>query len=356
MTVPSASAQWFQGMLPALARRGVDVEDLLARSGIAAELLCDSNASIAHIQIARFWTLACEVTGDPLLALRASQDFRPGCMNQVGYLMLAAPTLADALAHLMRYQQLLSDVSDCELTLDAEGGTLRLEVIPQLHAIPQAINDMMLGATMVFCRWVLGPGFRPRQLCLRRPQPAPSDLELYRRVFDCPIRFDSPMDCLKLSPRNLQAPLPSANPQVFEMHRQHLEERLKRRRQQSISLQVGDVLQQLLPEGEPSRERVAGLLNLSPSTLHRRLLAEGTSYKTLLDQRRAVLAKGYVTQSARPLLDIAFQLGFSDPSNFFRSFKRWYGVSPGRYRKQAGNRTAERHPAASSISAGHTGS
>lgn len=74
---------------------------------------------------------------------------------------------------------------------------------------------------------------------------------------------------------------------------------------------------------------------LSPSTLRRRLLAEGTSYKALLDQRRAVLAKGYVTQSGRPLLDIAFQLGFSDPSNFFRSFKRWYGVSPGRYRKQA---------------------
>lgn len=338
MTRPSVSAQWFQGMLPALERRGVDVARLLTGSGISAQLLQDRDARIAHIHIAQFWTLACEASGDPFLGLRASQDFRPGCMSQVGHLMLASPTLGDALTHLMSYQQLISDVADCEFSLQADGGLMRMELIPQLYAIPQAINDMMLGATMVFCRWLLGPGFRPRQLCLRRPQPQPADLALYRTVFDCPIRFDSQMDCLHLSARDLKTPLPLANPQVFELHRQHLEERLKQRRQQSISLQVGSVLQQLLPEGEPSRERVAGLLNLSPSTLHRRLLAEGTSYKTLLDQRRAVLAKGYVMHSARPLLDIAFQLGFSDPSNFFRSFKRWYGVSPGRYRKQADRR------------------
>ncbi|AWY44249.1 helix-turn-helix domain-containing protein [Pseudomonas putida] len=335
MTMPRASAQWFQGMLPALAQRGVDVEHLLARSGIDPQVLNDSEASIAHIQIAHFWTQACELTGDPLLALRASQDFRPGCMSQVGHLMLAAPTLADALTHLMRYQQLLSDVSDCDFSPQADGATLRLDVTPQVYAIPQAITDMTMGATMVFCRWLLGAGFRPKQVCLRRPPPSPADLALYRSVFDCPIRFDSPNNCMQLSSRDLQTPLPLANPQVFEVHREHLEERLKQRRQQSIALQVGNVLQQLLPEGEPSRERVAGLLNLSPSTLHRRLLAEGTTYKTLLDQRRAVLARGYVIQGTRPLLDIAFQLGFSDPSNFFRSFKRWYGVSPGRYRKQA---------------------
>lgn len=343
MTVPSASAQWFQGMLPALTLQGLDVDRLLSRSGISPQVLLDTEGSIAHIQIAQFWTLACEVTGDPLLALRASRGFRPGCMNQVGYLMMAAPTLAEALSQLMKYQQLLSDVADCEFTPEDDGGTLRMELFPQQYVIPQAITDTMMGAMMVFCRWLLGPAFHPRQVCLKRPQPGPSELALYQDVFGCPLRFDSPTDCMKFSRRDLHAQLPSANPQVFEIHRQHLEERLKKLRHRSISLQVGEMLQVLLPEGEPSRERVASLLNLSPSTLHRRLIAEGTSYKSLLDQRRAVLAKGYVTQSARPLLDIAFELGFSDPSNFFRSFKRWYGISPGRYRKQAHSRPTDCH-------------
>lgn len=335
--VPSASAQWFQGMLPALEALGVNVKALLAMSGIELPEPGDADSSIAHIRIARFWTLACEVTDDPLLALRASRDFRAGSMNQVGYLMLAAPTFAEALSNLERYQRLLSDVSDCSFSVEPDGsGVLRMEVVPQAYPIPQAINDMMLGAAMVFTRWLLGPGHRPRMLCLRRA--APAEMALYREIFDCPLRFDSPQDCLLFSANDLRTPLPLANQQVFEMHRLQLEEWLKRRTQNSLAIQVGDLLQQLLPEGEPSRERVAGLLNLSPSTLHRRLLTEGTSFKTLLDQRRAVLAKGYLTQSARPLLDIAFELGFSDPSNFFRSFKRWYGVSPGHYRKHVGNR------------------
>ncbi len=340
MTLPSASAQWFYGMLPALELYGVNVNALLVRSGIDPAVLQQSDASIAHIQIAHFWTLACDVTNDPLLALRASHHFRPGCMNQVGYMMLAAPTFAEALTHLMRYQRLLSDVSDCGFTLNADGsGQLRLGAAAQTYAIPQAINDMMLGVAMVFSRWLLGAGFRPVKLQLKRP--CPTDLSLYQQVFDCPLHFAAEQDCLHIAASDLHRPLPSANPEVFATHRLQLEERLKRQRQQSVALQVGDALQQLLPEGEPSRERVAELLNLSPSTLHRRLLAEGTTFKTLLDQRRAVLAKGYLTHSGRPLLDIAFQLGFSDPSNFFRSFKRWYGVPPGRYRKLTSKRAGE---------------
>ena len=334
MSPPSASVQWFQGMLPALQAQGVNVARLLNLAGIDRTELERADARIAHMQIALFWTLACEMTDDPLLALRVSRDFRPGSMSEVGYVMMAADTLAQALEVLMRYQRLLSDVSDCHFVTDPDGiGTLSLGLTPQTYAIPQALTDMLLGVAMAFCRWLLGPQFRPRALCLRRQRP--DDVSLYEDIFACPLRFDCSQDSLLLQARDLHRPLPSANAQVFLTHRRQLEEQLLRQQHHCIALQVSDLLQRLLPEGEPSRERIASLLNLSPSTLHRRLLAEGTSFKTLLDQTRAALAKNYLVQSERTLLDIAFQLGFSDPSNFFRSFKRWYGVPPGQFRKQA---------------------
>jgi len=31
--------------------------------------------------------------------------------------------------------------------------------------------------------------------------------------------------------------------------------------------------------------------------------------------------------------EVADQLGFSDASNFSKAFKRWYGVSPDRFRQ-----------------------
>jgi AraC-like DNA-binding protein len=32
------------------------------------------------------------------------------------------------------------------------------------------------------------------------------------------------------------------------------------------------------------------------------------------------------------LLEIAYLLGFADPSNFFRAFRRWFDATPGEYR------------------------
>jgi len=66
--------------------------------------------------------------------------------------------------------------------------------------------------------------------------------------------------------------------------------------------------------------------------LHRRLREENTNYKELLDSTRRALAIEYVRDNQYALGYIAFQLGFSDQSNFSRAFRRWTGKSPKAYR------------------------
>ncbi len=80
----------------------------------------------------------------------------------------------------------------------------------------------------------------------------------------------------------------------------------------------------LLPQGEPKRERVAQALHLSQRTLQRRLQEEGTSYQQLLDDTRRDMAEQYLQQPGLTLLEVAYLLGFADPSNFFRAFRRWF--------------------------------
>jgi AraC-like DNA-binding protein len=334
MRLPTESVQWFNGMLPSLRARGLDVAALVQQSGIDARLLEEPEARIAQIQVARFWTLACAHADDPLLALRASRDFRPGSMHLVGYLMISAATLGQAFTGLLKYQQLLSEVADCRYQQSLDGGCLQVALVEQSYVMPPALTDLMLGNAVAFARWLLGANLKPRLVCLQRAQPR--DLGLYEEIFGCPLRFNCAQNSISFHLDDLNRPLLSANADIYQLHWQLLEERLRRLRQSSIALQVSETLKRLLEDGEPSRERVAGLLHLSSSTLHRRLQAEGTTFKLLLDQTRALLAKQYLVQSERPLLDIAFQLGFSDPSNFFRSFKRWYGVPPGQFRSHAG--------------------
>ena len=70
--------------------------------------------------------------------------------------------------------------------------------------------------------------------------------------------------------------------------------------------------------------------------MQRRLQEEGTSYQQLLDDTRRELAEQYLGQVDLTLLEVAYLLGFADPSNFFRAFRRWFGETPGEYRSRRG--------------------
>jgi AraC-like DNA-binding protein len=84
----------------------------------------------------------------------------------------------------------------------------------------------------------------------------------------------------------------------------------------------------------PKREQAAHFLGMSERTLARRLLAQHTSYETLLDSVRQQKAIEAVEQSSERLADIALALGFAESSTFYRAFKRWTGVAPAQWRQR----------------------
>jgi len=116
------------------------------------------------------------------------------------------------------------------------------------------------------------------------------------------------------------------------LHDRFAGEYLARFSESRVTHKARQVLCRLLPQGEPKREVVAQTLHLSQRTLQRRLQEEGTSFQTLLDDTRRELAEQYLAQPSMTLLEIAYLLGFADPSNFFRAFRRWFDATPGEYR------------------------
>jgi AraC-like DNA-binding protein len=92
-------------------------------------------------------------------------------------------------------------------------------------------------------------------------------------------------------------------------------------------------LLRLLADGEATLGRAASVLHLAPRTLQRRLAKHGLSWQQWLDRNREQLARQYLQDPGLGLSDIALLLGFSEQSAFNRAFRRWVGVSPGRYRR-----------------------
>lgn len=90
------------------------------------------------------------------------------------------------------------------------------------------------------------------------------------------------------------------------------------------------------PGSLPGLVEVAAGQHISPRTLIRRLKREGTAFSTIRDDVRRTLARDLLMNSEFGIGEIAERLGYQDPSNFSRAFRRWWGQSPAAFRKARG--------------------
>jgi AraC-like DNA-binding protein len=100
-----------------------------------------------------------------------------------------------------------------------------------------------------------------------------------------------------------------------------------------------------LPSGQFDLALLSRLSGLSARSLQRQLSSVGLSFSILVDQVRLELARELVRDPRQNLIDIALELGYSDPANFTRAFKRWTGMAPRSYRHDMRHCGPYEHPA-----------
>ena len=135
----------------------------------------------------------------------------------------------------------------------------------------------------------------------------------------------------------LDRPLVSPNEGLFaylERHAEALQARVAG--SASLASRVRELLSARIRQGEPEQAAIAQALAMSERTLQRRLQDEGVTFAVLLDDVRADLGRMYLADPKLAIFEVAFLLGYSEPSAFNRAFRRWTGTSPSDFRRQAG--------------------
>lgn len=130
----------------------------------------------------------------------------------------------------------------------------------------------------------------------------------------------------------LAQPMPAADPQTAAICIRQCEELLdRRRRRRGMSAAIRT---RLIQDSTciPSMHTVAHEMCVAERTLHRRLAAEGTSYRALLDEVRATLA-AELLNSGLTVEETAHRLGYSETSAFTHAHIRWNGYPPSRRRR-----------------------
>jgi AraC-like DNA-binding protein len=276
------------------------------------------------------------VSGNPAIGLDMVRQVRPAALNVVGYALMSSCNLKEGFARLVRYQRIIAEGADLDFQPCAEGYRLSLTILGDRLPPARQSAEGSLAGCLTFCRWLSGTMLRPLEVSFQGP--APDDLEPYRQLFQAPLRFNAQRYALLFRQADVEMPLPTANEALAQLHDRFAGEYLSRFADTRVLHRTRQILCRLLPQGEPRREIVAQALCLSERTLQRRLQEEGSTFQQLLDDTRRDLAVQHLAQPDLAPLEIAYLLGFADPSNFYRAFKRWFGMTPGEYRLAARSR------------------
>jgi AraC-like DNA-binding protein len=200
-------------------------------------------------------------------------------------------------------------------------------------SMADAAVDAVAAVVVHMCRLSAGTGFTPQRLLFGHA--APPDSRPFEDYFRAPVTFAAAHHELELifAADPLTAPLPTGNAALAMANEQIVIDYLARFDRSDMSLQVRAKLIEQLPDGIVDQSRIATALNTSLRNLQRQLQREGMSFRQLLDQTRHDLALGYLSDSALMLNEIAYLLGFSEPANFTRAFRRWTGRTPSEHRE-----------------------
>ena len=316
----------------AVAAAGIAPEELYRRVALDPALLVDPDGRIPYAQLVALYEQAARLTGDRAFGLHLSERTSPRVFDVLGYVVMNSPTLGEALRRVVRYHSIWND--GAEYVFDVDGPVVRLGYRYYGLKAEDCRQDCELTLALVveFGRVMTGFEWSPSEVSFQHPRPA--DVSEHQRIFRGPVYFSRPVNELVFASSLLDRHLNGADPGLCHVLERHAEELLARLpRRGGLTDDVRQLICEALGGGDPGLEAVAQQLGLSARTLQRKLKEEGTSHQNLLDEIRRDLSRRYLREREMAICEVAYLLGFSEPSAFHRAFRRWTGRTPAEFRR-----------------------
>jgi AraC-like DNA-binding protein len=334
----TVAAGFVTGLMSGLAGRPREAEALLAAAGLPARILGDARLRAPIGGYAALYNAVVAHLGDEAFGL-LPHPVRPGAFEFLCRGLLGSRDLGEALDRASRFLAVVLPDLSVELARTEDVAPLRIHEARgtwRRRDDPRRIfaYEWLLRLLHGLACWLVA---RPIPLeSVRFPYLPPPHAADYALIYtphatfrgeSLEATFDAALLALPVrrDEAELAAFLEGAPGKIAMLYR----------RDRESARAVRDHLARVLPLAG-SLADTARALRIAPRTLHRRLQAEGTSFRAVKDALRRELAIAWLARGDRSVAQVAADLGYSEPSAFFRAFHAWTGQSPSSWRRLRG--------------------
>jgi AraC-like DNA-binding protein len=306
---------------------GGDLEALLEEHSILREAITAPDEFAPAPAVYGFCERAAAVVGDPNLGVRIglSQDMRSWPPLREAF--AGSSSIVEFLTCFVQEIERFATSTRYALAINRPTCRLRQERSFTPREKPAQVDAMGAGIIVNLLRKALGDRWRPAELSVRLSDPhavrvpelagisfVQGDTNGIEFAFPsswliCPLAFVPTQETIPVPGGETELP---ADPVA--------------------ALRIA--LKTNLSDTELDLNRATRLTGLPRSTLQRVLKARGMTFRVLLDDVRHEMAVSELLKGDASVTEVAFSLGYTDPANFTRAFRRWTGVSPREFRKR----------------------
>lgn len=266
----------------------------------------------------------CSTFGLLMAEARSLADFGP-----ISLLLSHQPSARNAINTIIQYRHLMNEALGMMIEDAGKMALVREEIMTDQPGDARQSIEMAAGVLMLVFRSILGSHWRPQSVHFTHN--AAENLQAYRRMFGCPIHFDSDFNGVKCLTADLDKPNATADTTMAAYARTFIDA-IPEAGHKSIVRDVRKSVYLLLPMGRASVEQIASGLGMNVRTLQRRLDDSEANFASIVNDVRRELAQRYIVHTDYSLGRVAEQLGYSNLSSFSRWFQAQFQCAPSQMR------------------------
>ena len=309
---------------------GISRESLFTSVGLKPEETFAADARLTIKQFIQILELISVKVRDINIGFRCGQLMSAACTGILGYMMINCRTIGQAIEKYCTYQEVAGDA----VTISVKTGKKSGKIIWQNNAIElepyiQPILESLVSGTVTIGKEITGTIIPVTEIKFHYPEPENADE--YHKIFDAIVLFNQPETSISFDMSYYNYPLHFSNPELLALFEKQAGVFLKRLSENTTW--VARVAKILYKKGKLNYKigDVARELGLNIRSLQLKLKEESSTFREIKDKVQSDIAKSFLDNGSYSISETGYLLGFSEPSTFHRTFKRWTGMTPGEY-------------------------